>query len=247
MSRTAVAIPALQAGASIGDVVRRTRDVLPDVLVVDDGSSDATGDAARAAGAEVVRHDVNRGKGAALVTAFRTLFGRGFDAVVTVDADGQHLPEEIPVLLKAAAGGADLVLGTREHLFARWSPRAPRQPALLLGHLLGRRPAIGGRADGLPALHPPASRGHGVSGVALRRGERGRRARGAPRFRDRDCARAARLRRRADDEPLPSPRGQRAHRAQRGACPLRGGRAPSSGRSGCVVSTLPSPVRASLS
>lgn len=122
MSRIAVAIPALQAGASVGDVVRRTRDVLPDVLVVDDGSSDATGEAARTAGAEVLRHDVNRGKGAALVTAFRTLFGRGFDAVVTVDADGQHLPEEIPVLLKAAEGGADLVLGTREHLFAQMVP-----------------------------------------------------------------------------------------------------------------------------
>jgi glycosyltransferase involved in cell wall biosynthesis len=61
---------------------------------------------------------VNRGKGAALVTAFRTLFARGCDAVVTLDADGQHLPEEIPKLLEAARGGADLVLGTRDHLFA---------------------------------------------------------------------------------------------------------------------------------
>jgi glycosyltransferase involved in cell wall biosynthesis len=122
MTRIAVAIPALQAASSIGDVVRRTRDVLPDVLVVDDGSSDGTGEAAREAGAEVVTHPRNRGKGAALVTAFRTLFARGLDAVVTVDADGQHLPEEIPVLVQAAAGGADLVLGTREHLFAEMVP-----------------------------------------------------------------------------------------------------------------------------
>ena len=116
--RIAAAIPAFQAGASVGDVVRRTREVLPDVLVVDDGSSDATAEAARGAGAELVAHAVNRGKGAALVTAFRTLFGRGWDGVVTLDADGQHLPEEIPKLLEAARGGADLVLGTRDHLFA---------------------------------------------------------------------------------------------------------------------------------
>jgi glycosyltransferase involved in cell wall biosynthesis len=116
--RIAAAIPAFQAGASVGDVVRRTREVLPDVLVVDDGSSDATAEAARGAGAELAAHAVNRGKGAALVTAFRTLFGRGCEAVVTLDADGQHLPEEIPKLLEAARGGADLVLGTRDHLFA---------------------------------------------------------------------------------------------------------------------------------
>jgi glycosyltransferase involved in cell wall biosynthesis len=115
--RIAAAIPAFQAGASVGDVVRRTRDVLSEVLVVDDGSSDTTAEAAREAGADLVAHGVNRGKGAALVTAFRTLFARGCDAVVTLDADGQHLPEEIPKLLEAGRGGADLVLGTRDHLF----------------------------------------------------------------------------------------------------------------------------------
>jgi len=118
MTRIAAAIPAFQAAASVADVVRRTRAVIEEVLVVDDGSTDGTGDAARGAGADVVAHPANRGKGAALVTAFRTLFGRGCDAVVTVDADGQHLPEEIPRLLEAAQGGADLVLGTRDHLFA---------------------------------------------------------------------------------------------------------------------------------
>jgi glycosyltransferase involved in cell wall biosynthesis len=120
--RVGVAIPAFQAAPSVGDVVRRTRALMPDVLVVDDGSRDGTADAARAAGAEVVSHPVNRGKGAALVTAFRVLFARGCEAVVTVDADGQHLPEEIPKLMEAARGGASLVLGTRDHLFREMVP-----------------------------------------------------------------------------------------------------------------------------
>ncbi len=113
--RIAVTIPAFDAAPSIADVVRRTFAVLPDVLVIDDGSSDGTGRAAAEAGARVITHPENLGKGCALRTAFDTLFGEGFDAVITIDADGQHLPEEIPALF--AAPTADLVLGTREQLF----------------------------------------------------------------------------------------------------------------------------------
>lgn len=115
--RFAIAIPAYQAVHSIGSVVERSRAVLPDVLVINDGSTDGTGEAAAAAGAEVHTFSENRGKGAALGTAFSILFSRGYSGVVTVDADGQHLPEEIPKLL-AFAPSADLVLGTRDHLFA---------------------------------------------------------------------------------------------------------------------------------
>jgi glycosyltransferase involved in cell wall biosynthesis len=93
------------------------------VLVIDDGSRDGTAEAARAAGAVVLAHPTNRGKGAALVTGFRALFARGTGRVVTLDADGQHLPEEIPRLVDAASDGrADLVLGTRDHLFIAMSP-----------------------------------------------------------------------------------------------------------------------------
>ena len=87
------------------------------LLVIDDGSTDGTGDAARTAGAEVRRHERNRGKGAGLQTAFEILLEREYDGVVTLDADGQHLPGEVHNLLAAAEDGADMVLGTRAHLF----------------------------------------------------------------------------------------------------------------------------------
>ena len=117
--RVAAAMPAFQVEAFVADVVRRTLAVLPDLLVIDDGSSDHTGDVARSAGAEVVTMPHNLGKGAALRVAFREIFRRGYEAVVTLDADGQHLPEEIPKLLRGWDEGGDLVLGTRDHLYSQ--------------------------------------------------------------------------------------------------------------------------------
>lgn len=138
----AVAIPAYQAAASVGDIVRRSRKLLPDVLVIDDGSSDATAMEARRAGAEVISLSKNSGKGRALQTAFRELFRRGFGAVITIDADGQHMPEEIPRLLEAAGNGAHLVLGARDHLFehmAHLRRISNRLSSLAISILAGQR------------------------------------------------------------------------------------------------------------
>lgn len=122
--RFAVVIPALDAEPTVPDVVRASRECLEPVVVVDDGSSDRTGAAARSAGATVLRHEVNRGKGAALKTGFAWALERGFDGVISLDADGQHLPADIPrFLAERAASGADLVVGGRAHLFAGMLPR----------------------------------------------------------------------------------------------------------------------------
>jgi hypothetical protein len=113
-----IVIPCYQGAATVGDVVRgAARSGLP-VVVVDDGATDGSGAAAEAAGATVLRHPVNRGKGAALASGFAYARQRGATAVLTMDADGQHDPDEIAALVAAHERRPDaLVVGVRS--FAR--------------------------------------------------------------------------------------------------------------------------------
>src|SRR6516165_2046058 len=92
--KIAAVIPAYNEEKHIVEVVRRTRQELDDVLVVDDGSADKTADRAREADAEVIVHEINRGKGETIKTGLRHWLERQFDLVIILDADGQHRPEE---------------------------------------------------------------------------------------------------------------------------------------------------------
>jgi len=120
-SQAAAVIPAYQDEKHIGDIVRRTRERLDHVLVIDDGSSDQTAQRAREAGAEVIVHDENRGKGEALKTGLGHWFDQEVTWVSLLDSDGQHLPEEIDrfVAAVAAATRPSFLIGNRMNDLAR--------------------------------------------------------------------------------------------------------------------------------
>ncbi len=123
-------IPAYNEAGRVGSVVTGALTHLP-VLVVDDGSTDDTAARAKAAGATVLRQTPNQGKGTALQAGFRRAINEGYEAVLTLDADGQHDPAEIPKFLRAyKTHQADLIIGARDF--------SQMPPVRRLANFLGR-------------------------------------------------------------------------------------------------------------
>ncbi len=106
-------MPAHNEERTVGETVRKCKKY-GQVIVVNDASSDNTADAAKKSGAVVITHKINRGLGGALRTGFAAALKMDADIIITIDADGQHLPEEIPLFLKKMREGYDFVLGARD-------------------------------------------------------------------------------------------------------------------------------------
>ncbi|MFH0819663.1 MAG: glycosyltransferase family 2 protein [bacterium] len=112
--KIAIIIPAFNEEKNIGQVVEEVKKIVPWVIVVDDGSVDGTAQLAKEKNAEVLKHLVNSGQGAALKTGTEWAVSRGAEIIVHFDADGQHLADDIKVLVEPIIKNeADVVLGSR--------------------------------------------------------------------------------------------------------------------------------------
>jgi len=112
--KTCILIPGYNESRMIGQVVSEARKIIDDVIVVDDGSRDNTAQIAQGAGAIVLKHEVNKGKGAALKTGFQYAIEHKYDAVITMDSDGQHDPSDIPGFFNALEKiGSGIIIGSR--------------------------------------------------------------------------------------------------------------------------------------
>ncbi|WP_040477331.1 glycosyltransferase family 2 protein [Longispora albida] len=131
--RMLVIIPAWNEEGSVAAVIAELRDAVPeaDVLVVDDGSADATAELARAAGATVLKLPYNLGVGGAMRLGYRYADERGYDIALQFDADGQHDPAYIPALV-AELDRADLVIGARFAGAGDYTVRGPRRWAMVM-------------------------------------------------------------------------------------------------------------------
>lgn len=131
MMKTLVAIPAFNEEASISAVLAdlAKHHPLQHVIVIDDGSKDATSQIAKESGVRVIRHPINLGVGAAMGTAFAFAAKHGYDALVQVDADGQHRPEFLSVLLDQV-GVSDVVIGSRFAAGGRFKTTVARRGAM---------------------------------------------------------------------------------------------------------------------
>jgi len=141
----------------VGSIVLQARQYVDEVIVVDDGSTDNTASVAELAGATVIRHSGNRGKGAAIQSILIEAKKRNPDVLVLLDADAQHDPNEIPVLAKPITEGFDLVIGSREAQKDR-TPRYRRigQKVIFRSSRLASKTNIVDSESGFRALSPKA-------------------------------------------------------------------------------------------
>jgi glycosyltransferase involved in cell wall biosynthesis len=150
-------IAAYNEARYIGSIVLQARQYVDEVIVVDDGSTDNTAKVAELAGATVIRHDENRGKGTAVQNILAEAKKRNPDILVLLDADSQHDPNEIPALIKPISEGFDLVIGSREAQKDK-TPRYRRigQKVLLRSTRLASKANISDSESGFRALSPKA-------------------------------------------------------------------------------------------
>lgn len=116
-------IPTYQNGNTVPDVVRRTMEVCPDIIVVDDGSTDGTAGLLSGLSVRLLTHKENKGKGCALITGFRAAKEMGFTHVITLDADAQHFPEDIPLLIDASRANPESIIVGCRNLTSNNMPR----------------------------------------------------------------------------------------------------------------------------
>jgi len=155
--RVLAGIAAYNEARYIGSIVLQARQYVDEVIVIDDGSTDNTARVAELAGATVIRHAANRGKGTAIQSILTEAKKRNPDVLVLLDADSQHDPNEIPALIKPISEGFDLVIGSREAQKDK-TPRYRRigQKVLLRSTQLASKTNISDSESGFRALSSKA-------------------------------------------------------------------------------------------
>lgn len=152
--RTLAAIPCYNEELAVGSVILKARNYVDDVLVVDDGSTDATVYIAHVAGAKIITHNKNQGKGAAIKSALKYMAADGFDNLLLIDGDAQHDPQQIPMLLKPLQDNtADMVIGFRNLTQMPFYRRCGR---VVLDYTTGTRGEANDTQSGFRALNRKA-------------------------------------------------------------------------------------------